>query len=94
MPLAPVDGAEHSSATSCCPCTLGRFTVPSLAPVVTFSGISRSFGVSGLPFTAFQLKAISVMFAARMDARLQHGGALSCKPIPLDVDDGACEGWQ
>ena len=88
MPLAPVDGADHSSATSCCPCTLGRFTVPSLAPVVTFSGISRSFGVSGLPFTAFQLKAISVMFAARMDARLQHGGALSCKPVLLDVDDG------
>lgn len=84
--LAPGDGPSHSSTS-----LLGRFTASSLTPIATFSSISRSFGVSGLPFTAFQLKAISVMFAARMEARLRHGDALPHKPIQLDVDDGVTD---
>lgn len=77
--LSLVDGPAHSSAAA----LRGR-----LAPIATFVRFSHRFGVLGLPFTAFQLRAISVMFAARMEARLSHSGVLSREPIQLDVDDG------
>ena len=79
-----VDGPAHSSAAA----VPGRLAVSSLEPIATFFRFSHRFGVLGLPFTAFQLRAISVMFAARMEARLRHSGVLSCEPIQLDVDDG------
>ena len=82
--LSLVDGPAHSS-TAAVP---GRLAVSSLEPIATFFRFSHRFGVLGLPFTAFQLRAISVMFAARMEARLRHSGVLSCEPIQLDVDDG------
>lgn len=83
--LAPLDGAASSSSVPLP--ILSRFAIPSLPPVMSFGG-SHNIGVAGLPFTAFQLKAVSVMFAARMAARLQQGGATPCDPILLDVDDG------
>ena len=82
--LSPVNGPAHSSA----PALRGRLAVSSLATIATFVRFSHRFGVLGFPFTAFQLRAISVMFAARMEARLRHSGVPSRGPIQLDVDDG------
>ena len=85
-PLTALDGALSSTTFLPLP-TRGRIALPPLPPVVSFGG-SYSLGVAGLPLAAFQLKAVSVMFAARMAARLQQGGTTQRDSSLLDVDDG------